>query len=396
MVPGKRSETFDLARAEAKSAERQQKLARLAAESSAASEPKGPGGAAAATGTAKVADGKRGSADNGASADMRQKATKPSPIETMNDGTMRIRPSADPQRAIDAIRERLSNRGVEKRVDTEGNALLRVGSAQAKLAATGPRSVSLSASLAATASSARLPMPGLGAAHVSSKTGAAPRWSYDGDHSPGQWAQLSPEWATCAKGKRQSPIDIHQGIKVDLEAIRFEYRPSAFTVVDTGHTILVNLPPGNAITVSGRRYELLQFHFHKPAEERVDGKPFDMVVHLVHKDSTGKLAVVAVLLEKGSAQGVVQSVWNHLPLEKGDEVEAGVPLDPTALLPAERGYYTYMGSLTTPPCSEGVLWMVMKQPVGVSADQLAIFARLYPMNARPLQADSSRLVKESN
>ena len=138
-----------------------------------------------------------------------------------------------------------------------------------------------------------------------------------------------------------------------------------------------------------------QFHFHRPSEERIDGRGFDMVAHLVHKDLEGRLAVVAVLLERGSAQPVVQAVWNNLPLEKGEELAARAPLDLNALLPVERRYVTYMGSLTTPPCSEGVLWLVMKQPVPVSAEQIAVFARLYPMNARPIQAASGRMIKES-
>jgi carbonic anhydrase len=146
----------------------------------------------------------------------------------------------------------------------------------------------------------------------------------------------------------------------------------------------------------GRRYELLQFHFHRPSEERIDGRQFDMVAHLVHKDVEGRLAVVAVLLDRGSAQPIVQAVWNNLPLEKGDEVPARGSLDLNALLPPERSYFTYMGSLTTPPCSEGVLWMVMKQPVPISPEQIAIFSRLYPMNARPIQSASGRLIKESN
>ena len=167
-------------------------------------------------------------------------------------------------------------------------------------------------------------------------------------------------------------------------------------MLDNGHTVQVNVAPGNTIEVMGQRYELVQFHFHRPSEERIDGKPFDMVAHLVHKSEQGKLAVVAVLLEKGSAQPVVQSVWNNLPLEKGDEVAARSTLDLNQLLPRERGYYTYMGSLTTPPCSEGVLWMVMKQPVPISDEQIGIFARLYPMNARPVQSASGRLIKQSN
>ncbi len=158
----------------------------------------------------------------------------------------------------------------------------------------------------------------------------------------------------------------------------------------------VDVDPGNAIEVLGRRYELQQFHFHNPSEERIDGRQFSMVVHLVHKSADGRLAVVAVLLEPGAANAVVQAVWNNLPLEKGEPVAARKSLDIAALLPEERGYYTYMGSLTTPPCSEGVLWMVMRQPLTVSADQLAIFARLYPMNARPTQQAQGRLIKQSN
>ncbi|MEI7463896.1 MAG: carbonic anhydrase family protein [Burkholderiales bacterium] len=222
------------------------------------------------------------------------------------------------------------------------------------------------------------------------------RWAYEGEHGPAAWARLAPENATCASGQRQSPIDITDGIKVDLDAVQFDYRPSGFRVVDTGHTVQVNVAPGNTIEVLGKHFELVQFHFHRPSEERIDGKPFDMVVHLLHKSTDGKVAMIAVLLERGSAQPVVQAVWNNLPLEKGDEVSAKAQLDPTELLPSDRRYYTYMGSLTTPPCSEGVLWMVMKTPVQISPEQLKIFARLYPMNARPVQALQGRTIKESN
>lgn len=224
----------------------------------------------------------------------------------------------------------------------------------------------------------------------------APHWSYEGESGPEVWGRLKPEFAKCATGTRQSPIDIRDGIRVDLDAVQFDYRPSGFRVIDNGHTVQVNVAPGNSIEVMGRRYELAQFHFHRPSEERIDGRQFDMVVHLVHKDPEGRLAVVAVLLERGSAQPVVQKIWNNLPLEKGEEVPARDTLDLGALLPSERSYFTYMGSLTTPPCSEGVLWMVMKQPVTISPEQIGIFARLYPMNARPIQSAAGRLIKESN
>ena len=223
-------------------------------------------------------------------------------------------------------------------------------------------------------------------------------WGYTGDIGPEHWAELAPENKVCGVGTRQSPIDIREGIAVDLEKIQFDYHASSFSVLDNGHTVQVNVAPGNGITVMGRRYELVQFHFHKPSEERVNGRQFDMVAHLVHKDSTGKLAVVAVLLERGDddkPQPLLQTVWANLPLEKGEVVQAQAQIDLNQLLPVDRGYYTYMGSLTTPPCSEGVLWMVMRQPTPLTGQQIGVFSRLYPMNARPLQAGSGRLIKQS-
>jgi carbonic anhydrase len=220
-------------------------------------------------------------------------------------------------------------------------------------------------------------------------------WSYQGEGGPDQWAQIKPEFATCASGKRQSPIDIRDGIAVQLDPVLFDYKPSAFRVIDNGHTVQVNVAPGNTIEVMNRRYELVQFHFHRPSEERVNGRQFDMVAHLVHKDPEGRLAVVAVLLDRGISQPVVQMVWNNLPLEKGEELAAKSEIDLNQLLPSERGYFTYMGSLTTPPCSEGVLWMVMKNPVSISSEQIGIFSRMYPMNARPVQATSGRMIKGS-
>ncbi len=225
--------------------------------------------------------------------------------------------------------------------------------------------------------------------------GAAVHWSYVGESAPERWGQLRPDYRLCAIGTRQSPIDIREGIKVDLEPIQFDYRPSAFAVLDNGHTVQVNVAPGSGLQVMGRRYELQQFHFHRPSEERVMGRQFEMSAHLVHKDAEGRLAVVAVLLERGAEQPLVQMVWNNLPLEKHEALNGPGQMDLQQLLPADRSYYTYMGSLTTPPCSEGVLWLVMRQPVPVSAEQVNIFSRLYPMNARPLQAGSGRLIKES-
>ncbi|MEH0167761.1 carbonic anhydrase [Paucibacter sp. JuS9] len=230
------------------------------------------------------------------------------------------------------------------------------------------------------------------------KAKAEVHWGYAGDIGPERWAELTPEYRQCAIGTRQSPIDIRDGIKVDLTPITFNYKPSSFSVLDNGHTVQVNMAAGNSLEVMGKRYALQQFHFHRPAEERINGRSFEMVAHLVHKDSEGKLAVLAVLFEQGSdesKQPVVQTVWANLPLEKHEVLAGPGQMDLSELLPADKAYYTFMGSLTTPPCSEGVLWLVMRQPVALSAAQLNVFARLYPMNARPVQAGSGRLIKES-
>ncbi len=220
-------------------------------------------------------------------------------------------------------------------------------------------------------------------------------WSYEGEGSPANWGKLRGDFTTCATGRRQSPIDIREGIRVDLEPIQFDYKHSQFRIVDNGHTIQVNVGEGSTLSVMNRTYRLLQFHFHRPSEERVNGKSFDMVIHLVHQDDAGKIAVVAVLLEKGSENPLIQTLWNHMPLEVDREVAPAVAIDLNGLLPENRGYYTYMGSLTTPPCTEDVLWMVFKQPLPVSAEQVNIFARLYRNNARPIQPANNRLIKEN-
>jgi carbonic anhydrase len=220
-------------------------------------------------------------------------------------------------------------------------------------------------------------------------------WAYEGEGAPGNWSKLRSEYAACGTGKRQSPIDIREGIKVSLEPIRFEYKASQFRIVDNGHTVQVNVGEGLAMHVMGKRYELIQFHFHRPSEERVAGRLYDMVVHLVHKSDEGQLAVVAVLLEKGVEHPLVQTLWNNMPLEQDTEVSPAEAINLAQLLPENRNYWTYMGSLTTPPCTEGVLWMVMKQALPVSAEQVAIFSRLYRNNARPVQPSNGRLIKES-
>jgi carbonic anhydrase len=221
-------------------------------------------------------------------------------------------------------------------------------------------------------------------------------WTYDGESGPGNWSKINVDWGKCSTGNRQSPIDLRDGIKVDLEQITFDYHQSSFTEVDNGHTIQVTVGTGNFITVNNQTYELQQFHFHRPSEEKINGKGTEMVMHLVHKSAEGKLAVVAVLLERGKAHPLIQTVWNNLPLEKLESVSPTVVLDLMEALPAKRDYFTFMGSLSEPPCTEGVLYIVMKQVMQASPAQLALFSRLYPLNARPVQTGNGRVIKESN
>jgi carbonic anhydrase len=223
-------------------------------------------------------------------------------------------------------------------------------------------------------------------------------WSYGGPGGPEQWGKLKPEYEACAKGQRQSPIDIKDGARLELQPIVFDYKPAPLRIVDNGHTVQVNYAEGSTITVAGERYELKQFHFHKPAEERIDGRSFDMVAHLVHRSLDGRLAVVAVLFEaREQSHPILRALWPYLPLEAGREsAPKDVVVDANALLPEVRTYFTYIGSLTTPPCSEGVLWLVLKTPMEVAPEQVAVFGKLYSMNARPLQPAHGRLIKESN
>jgi carbonic anhydrase len=300
--------------------------------------------------------------------------------------------TAEPPAAVDPL-EHLRQRLAERLSGVKGNE--GAGSYEVRLMAK-PASGVTAASAPGVAAPARAVRHAAAASPGKDGHGPSQHWAYDGPAGPPSWAGLKPEFALCGNGQRQSPIDIRAGLAVDLEPVRFDYQVSRFSVIDNGHTVQVNIAPGNAIEIGGRRFELRQFHFHRPSEERIDGRQFEMSLHLVHQDEQGRLAVVTVLLDRGPAQPAVQKVWNNLPLEKNEEFAARTPLDLGELLPADRRYYTYMGSLTTPPCSEGVQWVVMRQPVTVAPEQIELFARIYPMNARPLQAAAGRRIMQSN
>lgn len=220
-------------------------------------------------------------------------------------------------------------------------------------------------------------------------------WGYEGAGAPDQWGSLRPDYRLCASGQRQAPIDLKDGIAVDLPPVEFDYRPSLFRVTDNGRTLKVEVGD-NRVRLLGKRYTLVGLQFHHPAEVTTDGRGAAMAAHFIHRADDGRMLLIAVPLEAGPENAALQTVLDHLPLERHEPVEPPTtPLDLRALLPAQPGYFTFMGSLSTPPCTEGVQWVAMKQAVPVSPAQIAIFARLYPANARPLQAANGRLVKES-
>ena len=289
-----------------------------------------------------------------------------------------------PPDPLETLRQRLAGKLAGAKVTETGgpyDVRVVVKTAPAPAAAHAPAARSAAHGKAA----ATAPGAGHGAAH----------WSYQGPAGPQTWGGLKPEFTLCGSGQRQSPIDIRGGLAVDLDPVKFNYQATPFGVIDNGHTVQANVAQGNHIELGGKRFELVQFHFHRPSEERIDGRQFEMSLHLVHKDDQGRLAVVAVLMDKGLPQPAVQKVWNSLPLEKGEELASRTPLELAELLPTDRRYFTYMGSLTTPPCSEGVQWVVMRQPVSMSAEQIELFTRMYPMNARPVQQASGRRILQS-
>lgn len=223
-------------------------------------------------------------------------------------------------------------------------------------------------------------------------------WTYEGPTGPLFWSELSNDYGTCDQGKMQSPIHItsNDSIELDLDPIVFNYGQLAGNIVNNGHTIQVNVEGDNNIELRGQTYKLLQFHFHHPAEERIDNHTYPMVMHMVHKSESGQLAVIGVLIEPGKDNPVVNHLWSRLPFleQQSNPLSANV-FDLGSLLPQEHGYYTFTGSLTTPPCSENVLWVILQKPISLSEGQIKTFGRLYPHNARPLQATNKRLIQAS-
>jgi carbonic anhydrase len=218
-------------------------------------------------------------------------------------------------------------------------------------------------------------------------------WGYSGEGAPSHWAELDPGFAACSSGKSQSPIDLPRSAKGGNKPLVFDYHQGGTKIFNNGHTVQVEYAPGSTLDVGGHAYELKQFHFHAPSENTIAGKHFPMEVHLVHADKQGHLAVVAVMFTQGKPNAFVETLWANMPAGESEEHPFAHALDAAALLPPGRHYYRFEGSLTTPPCSEGVTWIVLSQPVTVSKQQLAAFMHTMGFaNNRPVQPLNARKV----
>ncbi len=218
-------------------------------------------------------------------------------------------------------------------------------------------------------------------------------WGYEGKASPEHWGELAPEFALCGSGKSQSPIDISGGFQAELPALPFAYKAGGNEILNNGHTVQVNYAAGSQIQVDGQPFQLKQFHFHAPSENLIDGKSFPLEMHLVHADAQGNLSVIGLMFEEGAANPLLASLWQAMPEQAGEHQVLSTPVDVSALLPTDQRYYRFAGSLTTPPCSEGVRWLVLKQPMTASKEQIARFeAVMKHPNNRPVQARNARVL----
>lgn len=217
-------------------------------------------------------------------------------------------------------------------------------------------------------------------------------WTYSGEHGAEHWATLSAEFGACG-GQNQSPIDLTGFITAELAPIVFNYQAAGHEVLNNGHTVQVNYKTGSSSVVDGIQFELIQFHFHAPSENHIDGQSFPMEAHLVHADRDGNLAVVSVMFREGAENAALHVAWSQMPKHAGDKHALSTLASAEALLPKDRDTYRFNGSLTTPPCSEGVRWLVMKQAVTASTQQISAFVDvLHESNNRPIQPTNARPV----
>ena len=222
-------------------------------------------------------------------------------------------------------------------------------------------------------------------------------WAYMGDVGPKHWSEVNEKFNMCSEGKQQSPINIVPSKDIDLKALDMNYTAGSETIIDNGHTVQVNIADGSILKLDGADYKLKQFHFHVPSENNINGDKFPLEAHFVHATDNGKLAVVAVMFKEGAENPILAKIWKKLPtLKVGEKTKCGLSSDEVkSLMPENKDYYKFMGSLTTPPCSESVKWQVYKTPLTASKEQINAFFTLFGFpNNRPVQATNKREIDQ--
>ncbi len=238
-------------------------------------------------------------------------------------------------------------------------------------------------------------LAGVFASSVAANAAGAVHWGYSGDEGPAHWGELSHDYIACSTGRNQSPINLTAMIEGELPPLQVDYQVGGKEIVNNGHSIQVNYAPGSTISVEGHTFELKQFHFHTPSENTIENESFPMEAHFVHSDAEGNLAVIAVMYKEGRENAELAKAWAQMPTEKGEKQALTSAVDAGKLLPSKRDYYRFNGSLTTPPCSEGVRWYVIKAYDTASAEQIAKFSHLmHHPNNRPVQPVNARLIIE--
>ena len=217
-------------------------------------------------------------------------------------------------------------------------------------------------------------------------------WSYKGSTGPASWGDIDRFFELCSEGAEQSPIDISTLWIHDVPETKFYYSPTILTILNNGHTVQVNYDDGSFIDIEGTRYDLVQFHFHIPSEHTFNGQFSAMEMHLVHESSDGEFAVIGVMINEGRNNDILDLIWDHLPPDEGPRKTIGININVFDLLPPERQTYLYNGSLTTPPCSEGIIWLVMNAPIEASKSQIKAFQHIFNSNNRPVQLLHNRKV----
>ena len=240
---------------------------------------------------------------------------------------------------------------------------------------------------------------GLGAASLQKAIASegSIEWGYVGEGAPEHWGELSSTYTACRTGLQQSPVNLQGAIGANLANVEISYQPIPLSILNTGHTIQVKADESSSIKLDGEDFKLLQFHFHHPSEHTIEGSLYPMELHFVHANDKGELAVLGVFLQEGEENATLAPVWKAMPESKTEaETIAGSQVDIAQLLPGDRQMFRYFGSLTTPPCSEIVKWVVFQEPIPVSAAQVAQFKKIFPLNARPVQPLDRQFLLQSS